>query len=53
MRHVHGKTCRKWCVRCWLAFATVNNTPLGFLFEHAFWDRVPVVRLVPALLGIH
>lgn len=40
-------------MRCLVAAAFINNTPVGFLAEHTFWEKVPYVRLIPLLLGIH
>ena len=53
MSHERTDKCKKVCVRCLLAAAFVNNTPVGFLIEHTIWDRMPYLRLLPPLLGIH
>lgn len=40
---VHGK---RFCVRCvWFS--------AGFLIEHAMWEKIPLMRMIPPLLGIH
>jgi hypothetical protein len=38
--------CKAICVWC------VLNT-VGFPVEHMVWDRAPLFRLIPPLLGIH
>lgn len=45
--------CKRWCVRCFVAAAFFNNTPLGFLGEHLFWEKIPYFWYLPAMLGIH
>jgi hypothetical protein len=38
--------CRRICVWC------IANS-VAFPLEHAIWEKVPVLNLVPQLLGIH
>lgn len=55
-RCCHSSRCRK-CFRigrrCLLCLAIFNNTPLGFLSEHLFWEKVPYLWAIPQFLGIH
>lgn len=45
--------CKRWSLRCLVICAMVNNTPIGFLGEHLFWEKVPFMWYLPRALGIH
>lgn len=47
------KNCKKYGMRCLVCLAFFNNTPLGFLGEHLFWEKIPYLWWLPSTLGIH
>lgn len=52
MLRCNKKQCRRWSLRCLMICAMVNNTPIGFIIEHAIWEKTPL-RIIPPLLGLH
>lgn len=47
------KKCIRYAKICCVWAAIFNNTPLGFLSEHLFWEKLPFVSAIPRVLGIH